>query len=155
MPLYNFAYVSQSRLDDLALGTRFEIDRILQIAQVRNAAAGVTGALMFNERKFTQVLEGDESAVRDIMHSIERDPRHSDIVILATGAVPHRSFTSWSMAFAGTSEVAKAHYQQFVADRLLQKAMTGQKLCQLMLELISLDEGASRQAAIAERNGQN
>lgn len=142
MSIYSLAYVSHSRLDDLTLDTRFEIEKILQVARLRNAAEAVTGALMFNEQRFTQVLEGEESAVRRIMASIQRDARHIDIVILASGRLAHRSFSSWRMAFAGTSDVAQAYYSDFVADRLMRKAMSSQTLCQLMLRMIALDESA-------------
>lgn len=140
MSIFSIAYVSDSRLDDLVIDTRVEIAKILEVARLRNATAGVTGALMFNERMFTQVLEGEESAVRSIMAAIQRDPRHRDISILATGRVPYRSFISWSMAFAGTSEGARAYYSAFAADRIMSKAITSQALCQLMLRMIAIDQ---------------
>jgi len=149
MSIYSLAYVSHSRLDDLTLDTRVEINSILEVARLRNATAGVTGALMFNEHMFTQVLEGEESAVRGIMSVIQRDPRHRDITILATGMVPYRSFTSWRMAFAGTSEVARTYYAAFAADRIMRKAITSQALCQLMLRMIALDESTGAAEADA------
>ena len=140
MSLYSVAYISHSRLDDLVLDTRVEIEKILQVAQRRNAASDVTGALMFNDRMFTQVLEGDEGAVHAIFSSIERDARHRDIAVLETGNIVRRSFPVWSMAYAGTSEVAKVYYKDYMADQSDWQNMTRPRVCELMLRMISLDQ---------------
>ena len=141
MSFYNLSYFSESRLDDLVIDTRSEIEKILQVAQRRNARVSVTGALMFNEQRFTQVLEGSEVAVRSIFASIEQDVRHSGVTILATGTVPYRRFTSWTMAFVGTSKVARAYYRDYVGDRVEWRGMTNDRMAELMLKMISLDQG--------------
>ena len=69
-------------------------------------APGVTGALLFNEDLFAQVLEGPLEAVEQIFEQIQRDQRHSDVTILESGPAVERDFPEWSMAFAPMNRTA-------------------------------------------------
>jgi hypothetical protein len=143
MTLYSLAYVSRSRLDDLVLDPRIEIEKILQVSRSRNKKIDITGVLMFNEQMFTQVLEGAERDVCTVFGSIERDARHADVSVLATGPVEYRRFASWKMAYAGTSEASRAYYRKYVQSRASWAAMSGEKICELMLAMIAIDEAVS------------
>ena len=81
-----------------------EIRSILASAHRNNPPAGVTGALLFNEGLFAQVLEGPVDSVSPIFEIIQRDPRHSDITVLENGEAERRDFPEWSMAFASSKE---------------------------------------------------
>lgn len=141
MPIYSLSYHSRNRIEDLTFDTLSEIDKILAVAVSRNAASEVTGALMFNEGRFTQILEGRKADVWAIFDSIRRDPRHSDVTVLATQSSITRRFSSWEMAFVGTSPAARAYYNKYTAtSELVSKAFQHDKLCQLMLEMIDLDQ---------------
>ena len=72
---------------------------LLAVSRRNNEKSGITGMLLYKERRFLQVLEGEESAVRATYARIERDPRHRDVVLLITGAEQEREFGDWSMAF--------------------------------------------------------
>ena len=95
---------------------------------------------MFNEGRFTQILEGSESAVSKIFRSIKKDARHSDINVIATQTIQNRRFQTWAMAFVGTSEPARRYYQNTIGSPEFEwKRVNNDKLCQLLLELIELD----------------
>lgn len=142
-PAFTLSYVSQSRIEHLTDGGRSEIENILHVSRERNHALNITGALFFNEGCFTQVLEGSESAVREVFHSIERDRRHAKVTVLATDVSNTKKFSEWSMAFVGTSDAARTHYASFVKkDGSYWRNITNQTLCLLMLELIELDRRA-------------
>lgn len=97
--LYSLAYFSRSAVGED--GAAAEIERLLATARARNAAHGITGALLYSDRCFAQVLEGPLAAVEAIFEKIEVDPRHRDVALLHFKPVDARSFADWSMAFAG------------------------------------------------------
>lgn len=77
----------------------FELNALVTVSRVRNAANNVTGALVFTEKRFAQSLEGSAASVRAIMDSIARDPRHTDMVIIHDGPIARRNFSRWSLAY--------------------------------------------------------
>ena len=76
-----------------------ELLELLAISRRNNEKSGITGMLLYKDRRFLQVLEGEEAAVRATYARIERDPRHRDVVLLITDAEQEREFADWSMAF--------------------------------------------------------
>jgi hypothetical protein len=72
---------------------------VLTLSRRNNAAVAVTGLLIVGGRRFLQVLEGPEAAVRSTYERIARDPRHFAVVVLADGPVAERSFAKWSMGY--------------------------------------------------------
>ena len=81
--IYSLSYHSQNRLDDITDDTRGAILSLLEAARTRNGRLGITGALMFNEGRFAQVLEGSREAVTEVFQSIKNDRRHSDIAVVS------------------------------------------------------------------------
>ena len=79
--------------------TRPELDDILTTARRKNAALGVSGALLYAGGNWMQVLEGEQSAVQSLFDSIHRDPRHHGVLVLIRGERATRQFPEWSMAF--------------------------------------------------------
>jgi len=72
---------------------------LLATSRRNNERSGITGILLYKERRFLQVLEGNEAAVRETYARIERDPRHRDLVLLITDEQREREFADWSMGF--------------------------------------------------------
>lgn len=101
MAIYALLYASRA----LVTGEEAEaaVEDIVRGARERNAGLGVTGALLFSGGHFAQWLEGSRAAVDELMRSIARDPRHTDIVILDAAATAARSFPDWTLAYAGSS----------------------------------------------------
>jgi len=99
--LYSLLYVSRS----LVTGQTAEVAvaDIVGTARQRNAQLGVCGALLFTGARFAQVLEGARAAVEELMTSINRDPRHADIVIIQAGEIPRPRFAKWALAYSGPS----------------------------------------------------
>ncbi len=99
--IYKLVYCSRNTIEETPEQTVAEIQSILACARSNNAKVGVTGALLFSADVFAQVLEGPAEAVERIFEKIQRDPRHSDVVILQSEHTEARDFPEWSMAFAG------------------------------------------------------
>ena len=93
--LQHFFYVS--RADDDT--THDDVAAILQVSQARNAALGLTGALLFTGSHFAQVLEGEPAALDAVIASIVRDPRHHSVRVLCREPVAERRFSSWAMGY--------------------------------------------------------
>ncbi|WP_414645740.1 BLUF domain-containing protein [Bradyrhizobium sp. 27S5] len=75
-------YVSRSNSNVRDSSASEIIRSILARSRSKNAKLGVTGALLFSEGYFCQVLEGDQAAVEEIFNVIECDVRHRDITLL-------------------------------------------------------------------------
>ena len=77
-----------------------ELDTILSTARRRNAADGITGLLMYHERSFLQILEGEEARVMQCFHRIGADPRHRNVLEMFRMTGSDRLFGDWAMGFA-------------------------------------------------------
>ncbi|MGL4241770.1 MAG: BLUF domain-containing protein [Beijerinckiaceae bacterium] len=97
--VFRLIYRSQSRIPaadiDAALG------HILRTARTRNAAAGISGALLYYDGWFAQTLEGAEAPVRRLFDRIAADARHASVELREEGRVGVRVFPRWSMALVG------------------------------------------------------
>lgn len=75
------------------------VDDILAASRRNNASAHVTGLLLFNGKRFLQLLEGAPDAVEETFARISRDPRHFAVVKLSERTLDGREFGEWDMAF--------------------------------------------------------
>jgi len=140
MSVFTIAYHSRNLVAQQSPDSAVEIRRLLEQARRRNARLGITGALMFNEGRFVQILEGDEAPVMDLLDDIKRDSRHCDVDVLPARIVPERCFAQWSMAFVGASPQAQSYYRDFsLRERLEWTQTTTDLLATLILDLIMMD----------------
>lgn len=70
---------------------------ILLTARQYNTLHGITGALIYRDDLFLQLLEGDSITVRNIMKRINLDERHTDVSVLYERSIPSRTFSAWNM----------------------------------------------------------
>jgi hypothetical protein len=68
---------------------------------------GITGALIFEDNRFGQVIEGPRTQIEDLWEKIQKDTRHKNIHLVESRPIEHRSFSKWTMVFQGSEEVAK------------------------------------------------
>jgi len=108
--LYQLAYISHSRspLDQATLSD------ILEVSQRNNARDQITGVLMYHDELFFQVLEGEQAAVEDCYYArILHDFRHRNLSISWCGVVERRTFSDWSMGYAGPDEIGQHTRSKF------------------------------------------
>jgi len=75
-----------------------EIEQIGNISIQNNTQINITGTLMFFEKMFFQILEGDDKNVERLYKKIGKDPRHCDILRLKTeDDISERLFPNWYM----------------------------------------------------------
>lgn len=94
--MFRLIYTSHSQID--ADRMRDELGAIFTTARRRNRELGVTGALLTSGDGFAQVLEGEETVVRDLFERISHDERHERVTLLQSGPVDGRVFGRWAMA---------------------------------------------------------
>jgi hypothetical protein len=76
-----------------------DLEKILTDARAGNQARNVTGALVYVDGVFFQILEGDEAVLRNLMANIASDSRHRSVKVFYEAQVDARAFGSWSMAY--------------------------------------------------------
>lgn len=74
-----------------------DLEAILEISRRNNAAAGLSGVLLFAEGNFIQALEGPKQALDATYERILADSRHRQIIELYRVSVTERNFPDWSM----------------------------------------------------------
>jgi hypothetical protein len=96
------------------------IDEILTASRRNNAAAGVTGLLLYDGYRFLQALEGEAAAVTKVYKRIKADPRHRAIVLLSSREISERAFGDWAMA-AQRVAIASGSTVPELIDRLTEE----------------------------------
>lgn len=111
-----------------------EVARILSVADARNPGLGITGALILARGHFAQLLEGPSEGIDEMMSSLRRDPRHTDINVLVREPVAERRFPEWAMAYAGPSTYVERAIRPLMPR--LQEAQTRAASVQRIIELM-------------------
>lgn len=103
------------------------LEGLLRHARSANRARNVTGMLLYADRGFIQVLEGDKSDIDKLVAKIEADSRHDRFEILLAEEIDACDFADWEMAYLtqdqanqeiGGMEGVKTHGE--LSDRLRQ-----------------------------------
>ena len=93
--IYHLSYISTG-CDHL----KFEqIKDLLECSVKNNKRDGITGILIYCNKLFFQILEGDKSTVDALFDKLCIDPRHDNIIKLQACFVERRQFENWNMAF--------------------------------------------------------
>lgn len=95
--LFRLVYYSRNLLKRPSVARDNQLLNILKSAERNNLRLGVTGALLFDNAHFAQVLEGDRSRVTELFVRISQDPRHSGVNLVDAKPVSNRRFPDWSM----------------------------------------------------------
>lgn len=88
-----------------------DFDELLIQARERNELLGITGKLIYCEGTFLQLLEGNETNVKAIYGSIEKDSRLIAAKLISNGTAENRYFEEWSMAFEKVSLKTLAEFE--------------------------------------------
>ena len=101
--LIELTYVSEPAQNMSFLG----LMRLLYHSYANNQASGITGALIYENNKFGQVIEEPEKAINTLWHKIQKDDRHKNVRLILSKPISERSFSKWTMIFQGNEEIAK------------------------------------------------
>ena len=103
--LHRLMYYSRDVIADARDDVGRELRHMMAAARRNNARDGVTGALLHGEGCFAQVLEGPLAAVERTFERVQRDFRHSDLVLLRSEPADARMFDGWPMAYLWRPEI--------------------------------------------------
>jgi len=127
--MHRLVYYSANRLRKTPAEMTLDIEQILEKSRQNNATVGVTGALIFSEGYFGQVLEGPQNAVEATFERIQNDVRHGEVLLLEFVPIEKRSFDNWAMAYVGQDSSATALFDSiapqtgFDGDRMKAQAL--------------------------------
>ncbi|SDF20905.1 Sensors of blue-light using FAD [Pricia antarctica] len=109
--IYELTYESVAKKGLLAA----DVHAILETSRARNVERGITGCLVYYNRRFIQILEGNQQTLQECYQKIQKDSRHRQVRIIAENAVEKRTFSEWGMAYFPIDEnnVNHSELEQF------------------------------------------
>lgn len=122
--LSQLVYAS-SAVDPLGPG---DLDQIVRASRRNNAAADVTGALVYHGGNIMQAIEGPEPAVESLFTRIQADPRHRGVLVLYRGAIDARSYPDWTMGLLDPDALDGADGVQDLLDVTASRATRAHRL---------------------------
>lgn len=94
--LVEYLYVSEPE-QPLPIGT---MNTLVDSCQRYNKAHDITGMLIYDGKRFMQVLEGEQAPLFELIEQIKHDDRHHDFIELFCCPIKQRNFPQWAMGFA-------------------------------------------------------
>lgn len=83
--------------------TAAALEEILADARAGNARHDITGALVYVDGVFIQILEGDRDDINRLLANIADDPRHHSLKVFYEAEIERRAFASWRMAYVAAT----------------------------------------------------
>jgi len=91
-----------------------ELLYLLDYARSRNIRKHITGMLLYSNRTYLQLLEGEEEDVLDLYSVICKDPRNEGNVLLSKSEISSRDFPDWGMGFENLESISPNKITGFV-----------------------------------------
>jgi hypothetical protein len=107
-----------------------DLEALLLQSRTDNVRWDVTGALLYHDHSFFQVIEGPPDNVRDLWAKIENDPRHYALHLFLEQQTETRLFAEWQMAWVTPQAVEAAGFN----PRLLRQESYADAELQAMLD---------------------
>lgn len=82
-----------------------DLQALLEKSRVKNKEKDITGILLYSNRTFIQVLEGDNANVKELYDVIIKDERHENCTLIQEVEIDEKSFGNWSMGFRNLENV--------------------------------------------------
>ncbi|WP_166435203.1 BLUF domain-containing protein [Christiangramia sabulilitoris] len=80
------------------------LESLLTNCRKKNTERNITGLLISYKGHFIQYIEGEPDKIDKLFGKIKKDPRHYEVVELASDHITQRQFSNWSMAFRKVDE---------------------------------------------------
>ena len=152
MSVTRLVYISENQIDAARGSTIRQLGEIQETSKRNNERLGLTGALVFDDWWFLQVLEGDRRAVWRQFEHISHDERHANVLLVEMKEVEARVFGNWWMGLATRGLATEHLFEPFSANgRLLAEAMSAAAILALMVALT--EHGPSRALSRAAAPG--
>lgn len=103
-----------------------EISELVKFAQENNKKLDITGMLLYQNRTFVQLLEGEKDVVLALYEKIQQDERHTRVETFWEQEIEVKSFAKWSMALADLSNARD--FDQDVLSTFMQEGFTDETM---------------------------
>ncbi|MBT8263544.1 MAG: BLUF domain-containing protein [Bacteroidia bacterium] len=80
--------------------TEDELTDLFGITEKNNIGKNITGILLYESGKFLQVLEGEETVLKNLYEKIEADSRHNNIFVILNQKCKRRIFEKYASRFS-------------------------------------------------------
>lgn len=108
---YAISYVSTAHVDL----HQQEVEDIMRQTNEYNNGREITGLLLYNERSFFQLIEGEKKTIRDLYEKIAQDSRHRDIIKFLEKPVTRPSFDGYMTDFiTDTNKFDRSQLKQYL-----------------------------------------
>jgi len=88
---------------------------LLDQARLANERHHLTGALVYGNKRFIQLLEGEPAVLEQAYARISQDPRHQHLCRVADYPIAARQFADWPLAFQALSPTQFTHLASYLA----------------------------------------
>ena len=136
MPLSRLIYVSENQLDRESGSVLKQVSAVLSASNRNNKRIGLTGALVFDDMYFLQILEGERRPVWETFERIKEDERHSRVLLVELRDTPERIFGNWWMGLATRNEDTQHVFEPFTRKGILRaEEMSAQQILDVAIQL--------------------
>ena len=80
------------------------IEEMLFKAKQFNAAAAITGFILYGNNRFIQLIEGGKVPIHELYARIRKDSRHSNVTTIWDQQNKERLFSDWYMSYYDLSD---------------------------------------------------
>lgn len=110
--------------------TDTELGELLRVSRLNNAAANISGMLLYYEGSILQYIEGSEADVTALFHKISNDTRHLGIFALDKSSLESRALPEWTMGYKalnheGLGRLGRFDFTKEALERSLDPDMPG------------------------------
>jgi len=137
--LYQIIYMSRATEAQSAS----QIFDILRLSRSNNSRDGITGILMYYDKCFFQVVEGERRFVEACFSRIASDSRHTQVTAIWNGEVAKRTFPSWTMGTADPLKLGQQGKDSLISLAELkndkESVMTGNSVAAKLAHWVMLD----------------
>ncbi|UCA57688.1 MULTISPECIES: BLUF domain-containing protein [Aequorivita] len=77
-----------------------ELEKLFEFIVNMNPSLDITGALLYNNNFFLQVLEGSKNTVKELFSKIRKDKRHTDVLMIFDQQIENRIFQNYEANFS-------------------------------------------------------
>lgn len=77
-----------------------ELESLFEFILMMNPTLNITGALLYSNGFFLQVLEGNKEVITDLFLNIRKDKRHKNILLVLDQKIEKRIFENYEATFS-------------------------------------------------------
>ena len=108
--MHHLIYLSQVTRPLSAKALTYLLDQ----ARQANERQHLTGVLVYGNKRFIQLLEGEQASLEQAYARICQDPRHQHLYKVADYPIAARRFADWPLAFQTLSPAQFAHLASYL-----------------------------------------